>query len=419
MLKNAATLLLIALCMGYTGDRVYDHLLVDSTLAIDSIPETSSPNRVLVTEAGDSVVKAFTYDSMIVGYSDSTRAAWKADTLIVLNDSLSQIRSEINDSVIQVISEIHDTAEVLRGEFAPAEHGVGIDTLPAAATATTWSNAPISRSGTDNVWFWSDSVFFGNIGNAAYQDSIDSNPVFPGWSFNRFYKNDNVVSAFAQNEGYLGAGLYFGLIDTIAGMSIKGWFLHESGPLRNNAFELRYEENSSNEFEVYNDDLKFRVDTTGEVDIFDTLNLDYITASKILVVNANKNVATTTFDIPSTGTFACTLKTLSTEQYGSISYWLNYYQVTFQLPIITGTSNSVNFEIYGIPDSLEPDNDCFFPVPVGTTYDNGATTTVPVSIEIYTQNNSLRFYYQGNPAGWTNSGAKGVSQRIFVIYTIS
>ena len=413
MMKKMLLIIFLLFFYSYSVDRHFQKVLI---LNKDT---SHSPVYLAGFDADGDTMKICIADSVSVGVADSTRAAWKSDTLIGLNDTLSQIRSEINDSVIQVISEIHDTAEVLRGEFAPAEHGVGIDTLPAAATATTWSNAPISRSGTDNVWFWSDSVFFGNIGNAAYQDSIDSNPVFPGWSFNRFYKNDNVVSAFAQNEGYLGAGLYFGLIDTIAGMSIKGWFLHESGPLRNNAFELRYEENSSNEFEVYNDDLKFRVDTTGEVDIFDTLNLDYTTASRVLVTNASKNVATSDFEIPSKGTFPCTLKTLSTEQYGTISYWLNYYQVTLQLPIITGTSNSVNFEIYGIPDLLEPDNDCFFPAPVGTTLDNGAGTTVPVSIEIYTQNNSLRFYYQGNPAGWTNSGAKGVSQLIFVIYTIS
>lgn len=93
--------------------------------------------------------------------------------------------------------------------------------------------------------------------------------------------------------------------------------------------------------------------------------------------------------------------------------------VTLQVAGVTGTSNSTAFTLTGLPTVIRPATllNQYLGCPYGALANNGVTSGANGNCEI-TTGGVMTFLLNGNPAGWTATGVKGVNNAFQISYLL-
>jgi hypothetical protein len=119
------------------------------------------------------------------------------------------------------------------------------------------------------------------------------------------------------------------------------------------------------------------------------------------------------------GPFTLTATGLTTSPTGTAYYERFGKTVTVIVPIISGTSNSNQFTLTGLPAAIRPSGSNIIYVPFTGMMNNGATvgTESGLSVEI-SNSSSLVFLINNTSTGWTSSGAKGMLRKASFTYLL-
>lgn len=110
---------------------------------------------------------------------------------------------------------------------------------------------------------------------------------------------------------------------------------------------------------------------------------------------------------PDTGSFTITYSGMTAAVTGTAVWSRVGKLVTIMLPGATGTSNSVNFLLSGIPANLQPATfNQFIALAMGSARDNGAVITNP-AVQVVAATGSWTMFNNGS-ANWTAAGSKGI-----------
>lgn len=119
-----------------------------------------------------------------------------------------------------------------------------------------------------------------------------------------------------------------------------------------------------------------------------------------------------------TDTFEVTYVGFSSDPANTTATWFQIGRLIYlSLPIGTGTSNSTQFTMSGLPSAIRPATTQYGFVPYAE--DNSAFSTASIRVT----NSSVISLAPGGAAydlsGWTNSGTKGLVQDASIIYRLS
>ena len=95
--------------------------------------------------------------------------------------------------------------------------------------------------------------------------------------------------------------------------------------------------------------------------------------------------------------------------------------VTLFFNSLSGTSNSVNFTITGLPAAIQPPTLAqTFNAPINSCENGNVTQGSPanVSLQIPAASGTITFLLSGLATGWTSSGVKGIIQTFSITYLL-
>lgn len=146
----------------------------------------------------------------------------------------------------------------------------------------------------------------------------------------------------------------------------------------------------------------------------DTLNVDTLSSVSIGAGTFSAdsiNIGATEWFTCDTGSFACTLMNVTTTVTGTATYKKYGKLAIVTFPAFTGTSNSTDFAIKGVPAILRPAERAIS-APAFAFYDNSDNVYDAVTCTS-DGTTTFTFWKSGN---WTSSGTKGTSKAFDLLY---
>lgn len=358
-MRRFAFIILLAVSSGYSVHRIFDSLQVylqanfDSSIYIRQAPPVSSPDSLLTFNSTTRKVGACAFPDSL-GFADSTRAAHQADTAFNTPDSVRAASKAdsligLNDTLTQIRSEIADTAATK----APLAHGVSATYFVVAADATSFEAGPAYRSG-NNV------IFQGNVGigvsptkefevtgsgnvytnvkspsgyNAVVEleetggllwqitnHGSSSNELRIGNTTNGLYMSIDSAADSATISGML---YIAGHGRTIASENLENGWLRVGTTLAIDPNEIAFKGGNSLIQMTDENDLYIAVDsgtyvvrfegTNAQAYFYNAININSATANRMLTADASKDVVSSSWQDTSTGATKSYLKSDSTE----------------------------------------------------------------------------------------------------------